>query len=221
MSLQSFAQALELFSILDRDRACVISGGEPSTLPNLEQYVKVAHDLGYTVTIVTNGYNIERVINAGADLVEVSIDRVGMAHDKERGVDGLWENIIKAVTSNCRVVIRSTLMKNNIKDIKLMRKMFSDTPIFVMPVRGCPEIKPTPEQIEEISKLENVFISNNCPAGIHSFVITPSEEGSSVDVLACFIYRRKLGTLKKYSRNELKKILEEGRKIPRFPCEKK
>lgn len=219
MPLELFKKTLELFSTLDDNKAVVLSGGEPSTLENLEEYIKTAHKLGYTVTVVTNGFNPRRILDSSVDIIEVSIDRVGEAQERERGVHGLWNNILKLLEDN-RAIIRTTLMKDNIEDVKKLREMFPDKIILAMPIRGAPELKPTPQQLNEIAKLNNVFISNNCPAGINSFTITPNLEGEGINILPCFIYREKLGTLTQFSKEELYNIINKGKKIPRFPCEK-
>ncbi|RLB81438.1 MAG: hypothetical protein DRH17_09065 [Deltaproteobacteria bacterium] len=226
LPLSDYKRVLQLFKqyYKDSDYAVVLSGGEPGTVTFLKQYVDVARELGYEVTVVTNAFNIKNIVNSHPDLIELGIDYFGEQHDKTRGVKGLFNNAMKLIALASRhgipVVIRSTLMKTNSYDILKLRKYlddngFNDTPIIVMPVRGAPELKPSQQQIEELAKHEGIFLSDNCPAGISSFVITPDRE-----VLACIFYRKRLGQFWRYTKEELDKILEEGAKIPRYPCER-
>jgi len=225
LPLTDYKRILQLFKqhYSDRDYAVVLSGGEPGTVPSLKDYVDAARELGYEVTIVTNAFNIENILNSSPDLIELSIDYFGERHDDARGVKGLFSNALRLLTlateMKIPVVIRSTLMKDNIRDILELRSLldlngFNETPIIAMPVRGAPELRPSQQQIEELAEHKGIFISDNCPAGISSFVITPDR-----DVLACIFYRKKLGQFKKFTKKELDEILKEGAKIPRYPCE--
>jgi len=226
MLLEHYRKALALFKEFfnDNELAVVISGGEPSIVEDLEDYVAAAKELGYTVTVVTNGYNPAKVLKALPHVVEVSIDYFGEKHDSIRGVKGLFEramNLIQLAYFKIGItpVVRSTVMKDNIDDIIQIRRyldnnMMEEVPVIAMPVRGAPHLAPTPEQLKLLEK-HGIIISDNCPAGITSFVIDPD-----MNVLACIFYRKKLGELRKFTVDELKAIVEEGRKIPRFPCER-
>jgi len=225
LPLTDYTRILELFKQYYRDDeyAAVLSGGEPGTVSFLKKYVDAARRLGYTVTVVTNAYNIRNILEARPDVIELSIDYFGEKHDKTRGLPGLFNNAMKLITLATRlgipVVIRSTLMKDNMYDIMKLRKHLDENglkevPIIVMPVRGAKELKPTKHQIEELNN-DGIYLSDNCPAGISSFVITPDRE-----VLACIFYRKKLGQFWRFTKEELDNILREGSKIPRFPCEK-
>lgn len=219
-----YEKVLRLFKRYFRcDLAVVISGGEPSIVPNLRDYVDIARGLGYEVTIVTNGYNAGNVLRAEPDLIEVSIDYFGESHDKVRGVEGLFSRamglVFRASMRGIPVVVRSTAMRGNIDDLLKMREYMDgnglrDVPILVMPVRGSPELKPSKQQLLELVRRDGIYISNNCPAGISSFVVTPERE-----VLACIFYRKKLGRLRRITKRELDKVVVEGAKIPRYPCE--
>jgi len=225
MSIEDYIKALRLFrDFFDGDMAVVLSGGEPSMLENLGDYVRVAKDLGYVVTIVTNGYIPERALEARPDAIEVSIDYFDKKHDKTRGINGLFKNALKILMDaekyDIQPIVRSIIMKDNIEDIIKLKKFvamrelaWGEIPVIAMPIRGCPEKLPSKEDIERLMEHE-VIVSNNCPAGISSFVLTPS-----MDVLACIFYRKKLGQLKEFTKEELEEILRNGKKLPRFPCE--
>jgi len=224
LPLTDYRRILEVFRkyFKSKEYAAVLSGGEPGTVSFLKDYVETARELGYTVTIVTNAFNPRKIVEAKPDVVEVSIDYFGPKHDESRGVKGLFGKAMHllelAYKAGIVGVLRSTAMKDNIRDIVMLRKYLDtnglrEVPILVMPVRGAPELKPTPRQLEMLNR-EGIVVSDNCPAGISSFTITPNRE-----VLACIFYRKKLGQFWRYTKEELDKIVEEGRKIPRFPCE--
>ncbi|MEM1554773.1 MAG: hypothetical protein QXJ72_07830 [Thermoproteota archaeon] len=221
MDLKTYHKVLRFFSkIADRlneDKSVVISGGEPSILMRLRSYVNVAHEEGYGVTIVTNGFNVENLIASEADLIELSIDYYGKKHDLHRGLP-LWdkaEKILKEYPGE--VVIRSTLFKDNLLDIIKIREwadsLRRETPVLVMPVRGQGKL---PEEVVETVKgldKNGIFLSDNCPAGLSSFVVTPE-----LEVLPCIFYRKTLCMLNGFNDDELEVILAKGRELPRFPC---
>jgi len=224
LPLADYRRILEVFRKYFRSKeyAAVLSGGEPGTVSFLKDYVDVARELGYVDTIATNAFNPKRIIEAKPDLVEVSIDYFGPKHDETRGVKGLFGkamNLLELATkSGIAAVLRSTAMKNNIHDIIMLREYLDsnslkDVPILVMPVRGAPKLKPSPQQLELLNK-DGIIVSDNCPAGKTSFVITPDRE-----ILACIFYRKKLGQFYRFTKEELEKAVKEGEKIPRFPCE--
>ena len=127
--------------------------------------------------------------------------------------------IASAERAGIAAVIRSTAMRSNIHDIIKLREFLDSSglrgvPILVMPVRGAPELKPSPQQLELLNR-DGIVVSDNCPAGISSFAITPDRE-----ILACIFYRRKLGQLQRFTKEELDEAIKEGAKIPRFPCER-
>jgi len=226
LPLSDYKRILQLFKQYydDSDYAVVLSGGEPGTVTFLKKYVNAAKELGYEVTVVTNAFNIKNVLESRPDVIELSIDYFGEQHDKTRGVPGLFKNAMRLVALATRlgipVVIRSTAMKNNIHDILELRRFLSsnglsDVPILVMPVRGAPELKPNQHQLKELQSNDGIYLSDNCPAGISSFAITPE-----LEVLACIFYRKKLSKFMRFTKEELDEAIKEGAKIPRFPCER-
>jgi len=225
LPLSDYRRILEIFRqhYEDSGYAVVLSGGEPSTVPTLKEYVDAARELGYEVTIVTNAFNIRNVLDSRPDVVELSLDYYGSRHDESRGVKGLFDKAMKlvslAVQNGISVVVRSTLMNDNIQDIlkirgHLDRCGFKEVPVLGMPVRGAPKLKPSRQQIEELLNIDGIYLSDSCPAGISSFVITPKRE-----VLACIFYRKRLGQFQEFTKDEFDEIIENGAKIPRFPCE--
>ncbi|MGC9086090.1 MAG: radical SAM/SPASM domain-containing protein [Thermoproteota archaeon] len=223
MSVENFAKVLKLFSRVAEARkeskAVVISGGEPSTLINLADYVEVAKNLGYTTTIVSNCFLPEKLFEAKPDVLEVSIDYMGVKHDEERGIP-LWDKIAYVVRNyQGLLVVRSTLFNDNADDIVEIKRWVEEIRpypfggVFVVPVRGVKDRVPSYEQIKKI-KEEGVFFENNCPAGVNSFTVTPD-----LKVLACFLARKELGRIRDFKEEELETILFKGSQLPRFLCE--
>lgn len=224
MPVSDFRRILEAFRDFfdDSDNAVVISGGEPATLAFLRDYVVTAKELGYTVTVVTSGWHPDRVMRAEPDVIEVSVDYFGRAHDVSRGVDGLFNRAMNLIATAVRrglyPVVRSTAMKDNIMDIirlreHLDRSGLTEVPVLVMPVRGAPHLKPTEQQLRML-KRDMIFLSDNCPAGKSSFVVTPERE-----ILACIFYRKKLGELWRFTAEEVQEAYIRGTKLPLYPCE--
>ena len=225
LPLTDYKRILEVFRrhFDDDEYAAVLSGGEPGTVSFLKDYVDTARRLGYVVTIVTNAFNPKRITEAKPDLIEISIDYFGSKHDETRGVRGLFNRAMNLIAfaerAGIATVVRSTAMKDNIYDIIKLREFLDsnglrDVPILVMPVRGAPELKPLPQQLELLNK-DGIVVSDNCPAGISSFVVTPDRE-----ILACIFYRKKLGQFWRFTKDELEAAVKEGAKLPRFRCER-
>ncbi len=210
----------DAFDAAFKDVAIVISGGEPSVLPNLKEYVDAVRG-SYPVTIATNAYSPESIMAAEPDLVEVSIDYGSVEHDIHRGVQGLFYNALALLQYfHNKCVVRSTLTKDNAKSIINLRMRLDamglrNVPILVMPVRGRPELKPSKEDIKVLAEYDNIILSDTCPAGISSFVVTPRRT-----ILPCIFYREEIGRLEAFTAEEILNALDKGSRIPRFPCER-
>ena len=132
MSLEDYKRVLDVFRDWvyqkhgkDERLYLIISGGEPSIVNNLRDYVDLAKELRYIVTIVTNAYNPYNVINSEPDLIEVSMDFADpRKHDFHRGVVGLWDRAKFIIENYRNVCIRSTWIKTNTNDIIKIKKMF-------------------------------------------------------------------------------------------------
>jgi len=231
MDVETFFRVLLLFRRVfgvDNTRAwgdqlaAVISGGEPSVLPNLWEYVRAARIAGYSVTVVTNAFHPVRVVMAEPDVVEVSVDYFGAKHDQSRGIQGLFDRAMTllalAVKRGVTAVVRATAMRDNVFDIIMLREYLDacglgEIPILVMPVRGAPELSPSEDQLTLLRR-RGIILSDSCPAGVSSFVVTPK-----LEVLPCIFYRVPLGRLERLTEEELREIVERGAKLPRYPCE--
>ena len=216
LSLGEYVKILKLFSQLYKKLYIILSGGEPSLIENLYEYVEVGKTFG-TITVVTNAYNLKTLMKCKPDAFQLSIDYFGEKHDEVRGVRGLFENCKKLIeyakSQDIQVIIRTTIMKDNINDIILLREYFNDLPILGMVVKGCKKLKPSNEDVEKLKKL-GVLVSHNCIAGRKLLVITPE-----LEVLPCFLYRKVLGRIERFTLEELQVIIEEGLKVLPYACE--
>ena len=70
-----------------------ISGGEPLMYPSLAEVIDDAHDLGYRVTMITNGLFSPALIDSIATRVDgmaISFDGLAPIHDRIRGREGAF-----------------------------------------------------------------------------------------------------------------------------------
>lgn len=77
-----------------------LSGGEPLLYPDLEALIDHAHDLGYRVSAITNGYHVKPANDAvlmKLDAIAVSFDGMEAAHDRMRGRKGAYQDAIRAL----------------------------------------------------------------------------------------------------------------------------
>jgi MoaA/NifB/PqqE/SkfB family radical SAM enzyme len=76
-----------------------IWGGEPLVHPDFEEVVRHAKELGLATNIVTNGFLIEKKLDAiipFVDRLSISVDHPSVLHDEMRGIKGLFERILSA-----------------------------------------------------------------------------------------------------------------------------
>ncbi len=221
MDLHRYRIVLELFSVYfyGRRKLLTISGGEPTVSRNLKRYVEIAKEVGYRVTVVTNGWNPERILEAKPDFVQISLDYFEGRHNLSRKLE-LWHNIIKLLEyvkeGKINGFIRFTLMDDNLQDLVSLRTRLdslglNDIKIFAMPVRGDSERAPSKETI--LKAMKYAILPSRCPAGRGMFVVTPDFR-----VLDCIFHRKELGRFEKFTIDEVRRIVEEGRKVKEYPC---
>jgi len=220
MNLTHFKNALELFATLSERRLLTISGGEPTMLPHLHKFVKLAKMLDYTVTVATNCHNPEILLKAKPDFIQISIDGVEHHHNTSRRIV-LWQNVLEVLKrikeGELNGFIRYTLMRNNVEGLYLLRQKLDEmgvnVKIYAMPVRGNPELAPSKDQILMILKDGVAILPTRCPAGKGQFVITPD-----MQVLDCIFHRKELGRFELFSHEELEEIIRNGERLEPFPC---
>ncbi|MGC9209301.1 MAG: radical SAM protein [Nitrososphaeria archaeon] len=107
------------------------SGGEPTLLPHMVDYVRRANELGMYVAMATNGWvfanrnAVRKYREAGLQFVQISLDGPDPeVHDSFRRVKGSWERAVQAIR-NCKeegmfVEVSMTVTKYNLKDVPRM-----------------------------------------------------------------------------------------------------
>lgn len=103
-------------------------GGEPLLHKDFGGIVANAKALGLETHLVTNGFLLERKLDAVAahvDRVCVSLDHASALHDRLRGIPGLFEVIVRSVRAlrarapEKQVVLVCTLQRANVDDASL------------------------------------------------------------------------------------------------------
>ncbi|WP_457576275.1 radical SAM protein [Desulfomarina sp.] len=152
---------LKLFACRDKESNVIFLGGEPTMHPNLAHLVGFAKDLGYFVTVDSNGYLfhdfLERTTPDVLDYLSFSLDGPDREiNDRIRG-DGVFDvctaNIKKAVERGFAVSLIYTVSSRNIDHLHRMiplldqlkvRKFF----IQVIGLRGKSQVKKSAQSLQ-------------------------------------------------------------------------
>ncbi|MDK9695311.1 MAG: heme d1 biosynthesis radical SAM protein NirJ [Siculibacillus sp.] len=117
----------EVFRVLDdlkaaRVPAIILSGGEPLLRPDIYDIGDRAKALGFSVSLSSNGALIDdahadRIAAAGFDYVGVSLDGIGVVHDRFRGRPGSFDASIAGIrrlsARGVKVGLRFTMTTEN------------------------------------------------------------------------------------------------------------
>lgn len=124
------------------------TGGEPTTDPNLVDYIRYVKGRIPRITITTNGSLItekkaKELKEAGLNMAKISIDGLSKFHNEFRNYEGAYEKAINAVKNfqkyGIEVRVQSTLTKYNREDLLKLMEVLSDLGIShqtIVPV--CP-----------------------------------------------------------------------------------
>lgn len=124
------------------------TGGEPTTNPNLTDYIRYVKGKIPRITITTNGSLIteekaKELKEAGLNMAKVSLDGLSEFHNKFRNYEGAYEKAINAIKNfqknGIEVRVQSTLTKYNKEDLLELMGILSDLGIShqtIVPV--CP-----------------------------------------------------------------------------------
>jgi len=129
----------------------VVSGGEPTLHPNLEEIITFAKKLGMNVAVISNCVKPE-TLKALSDKAKiwVSIDYYGEKQDEWRGFKGLWRNY-QSIADIAN--IRATLLKDNLEDVKklIAEAASRGKEITIVPLKGASQkLAPTPKQLQQL-----------------------------------------------------------------------
>ncbi len=104
----------------------ILSGGEPLLRPDIFQVSQYAKDLGFMLSLSTNGTlidasNIDRIAAANYDYVGISLDGLGATHDRFRQKQGSFDASLRGIElckqRGIKVGIRFTLTLDNYQDL--------------------------------------------------------------------------------------------------------
>jgi len=108
-----------------------IWGGEPLVHPDFAEIARHAHDTGLITHMVTNGFLLDRKMDAVVPYVDrvcISLDHPSSLHDEIRGIKGLFGKIVESTRALKRqapkkqIVFVCTLLKKNV-DAETLRSM--------------------------------------------------------------------------------------------------
>ncbi len=100
----------------------VVWGGEPLLREDLPQLLAHAVDAGLVVTLITNGWLLEQrwpELRGKVDALILSVDDVGGAHDRLRGLPGLFARLdrfaraLRADPARPRLLVNTVLSREN------------------------------------------------------------------------------------------------------------
>ena len=100
-------------------------GGEPLLHPDFDALIRHAHELGLKTHMVTNGFLLERKLDAVIPYVDslcISLDHPSERHDELRGIKGLYARIVSATE-----VLRARAPKQSIVFICTLQRANVDT----------------------------------------------------------------------------------------------
>lgn len=108
-----------------------IWGGEPLLHHDFDEIMRHAQDEGLITNMVTNGFLLEKKLDAVAryiDRVSISLDHASTKHDELRGIRGLYDKIVSGTRAlqrrapDKRIIFICTLQKANV-DVKSVREL--------------------------------------------------------------------------------------------------
>ncbi|MCC5857763.1 MAG: heme d1 biosynthesis radical SAM protein NirJ [Ectothiorhodospiraceae bacterium] len=107
-------------------RVLILSGGEPLMRPDIYRISHRAKRMGFYVGLSTNGTLIDHdcidaIAGVGYDYVGISLDGIGVTHDRFRGMKGAFDLSMNAVRlcheRGIKVGLRFTLTQDNAREL--------------------------------------------------------------------------------------------------------
>ena len=134
LSLEKIKSWLHLFADREKHTNLIFLGGEPTMHPDLAEAVKYAKQLGFTVTVDSNGYLfhrfLEKITPEDLDFLSFSLDGPDAAvNDPIRGqgvFDTCTSNLRKAVGKGLNVSLIYTVSRRNIAHLERMAPLLKD-----------------------------------------------------------------------------------------------
>ncbi len=122
----------QIYDVMDDLKAfrvpvLILSGGEPMLRPDLYDISRRAKDMGFYVGLSTNGTlidenTIDAVAAIGYDYVGVSLDGLGVTHDRFRCKEGAFDASLAGIRlcleRDIKVGVRFTVTQDNVDDLE-------------------------------------------------------------------------------------------------------
>lgn len=134
LSTETMLSWIDLFASKEKKSNLIFLGGEPTLHEGLAVGIKHAKDLGYTVTVDTNGYLFNNLLEKSSpkylDYLSFSLDGPdSFTNDPIRG-DGVFEicttNIKDAIAHGYKVSLIYTVSSRNIDQLERMVPLLSE-----------------------------------------------------------------------------------------------
>lgn len=111
-------------------RVLYLSGGEPTLLPDVQGILGTARQIGYRISMTTNGSLLESRLPTLApylDGVTVSLDYAGPRHDEVRGIPGLYRKAVGGLLAASRAGvparINMSLHPGNVSEVEGLARL--------------------------------------------------------------------------------------------------
>jgi len=141
-SLKTVYRMIESIATVPEFKMLVLTGGDPLLREDIYEIIKYAKDLGFEVTIATNGTLItkkvaKRLSSLDVTGVAISLDFIEPGlHDKFRGVPGTWDRTItgakNAVDEGLYLQINIALSKLNSGELPQLLRFADDLGSYVV-----------------------------------------------------------------------------------------
>ena len=163
-----------------------LSGGEPTIVKNIDEYIKIANEYGLATRINTNGWNVtktrlEKWLKNGLDQIVLSIYGIDeKTIENTRGSNLIYKRSIKAIDAITELkqkykfifILQTVIMKENYKEIPNILKLAIDAkadlfwPSYLEDAINLPDVRLNKEEILDfkknvIPKMEQIIINEN------------------------------------------------------------
>lgn len=133
----------EIRSLLARFRALgasvfIVWGGEPLLRSDLGEILKAARMLGFRTSVCTSAGRLEQradELMPWLDTLLCSLDGAGDTHDRVRGVDGLFDRVVKGIRAarrwpGARIKLWASLHRESVGDLEAIARLARELGVY-------------------------------------------------------------------------------------------
>lgn len=131
---------MAVFRVMDDLKASrvpvlILSGGEPLLRPDIFEIARRAKAMGFYVALSSNGtlideVSIDAIADCDFDYVGVSLDGIGLTHDRFRRQEGAFEASLKGIRlcrdRGIKIGVRYTMTQDNAADLPGLLRLVDD-----------------------------------------------------------------------------------------------